>query len=305
MSALGNRRVLILGSQQIAIDVTDFVQNVSFCGADGDGYVFPYLVGVVSSDTDKDKDLYGQTLSEYCFKNNIPCFNGKINTEMIKNLSPDIIFSVYYRRLLSKEMIEIPNMGCINLHPSLLPYDRGPAPVYWAIRNGNKFTGTTLHYIDDGMDTGDIIDCVRIRTDGKTGFELNVELMNKGLEIFSRNYCDIMCKSNSRKKQDNNIATCNIMFDDEMRYIDWSKSALEICNHIRAHAHPYAGSMTYYKGQKVTLWSAEELKISRNGKGPGWFESNEGGIIVQTHTKPIKIIECLTEYELPSKGRFK
>lgn len=304
MNILGNRRVLVLGSQQIAIDVIDFIQSVSFCGADDDGYVFPYLIGVVASDSDKDKGLYGQTVSEYCFENNIPCFNGKISTEMVKNLSPDIIFSVYYRNLLPKDIIEIPNMGCINLHPSLLPYDRGPAPVYWAIRNGNKFTGTTLHYIDSGMDTGDIIDLVRIKINEKTGFDLNVELMNKGLDLFSRNYFDIMRKVNNRKKQDDNIATCNIMFNDEMRYVDWSKSALEICNHIKAHTYPYAGSMTHYKGQKITLWNAEELKISRSGKGPGWFEGNENGIIIQTHTKPIKVTEYLTEYELPAKGRF-
>lgn len=62
--------------------------------------------------------------------------------------------------------------------------------------------------------------------------------------------------------------------------------------------------MTHYKGQKITLWNAEELKISRSGKGPGWFEGNENGIIIQTHTKPIKVTEYLTEYELPAKGRF-
>lgn len=307
MSMLYNYRVLVLGSQQIAMDVIEFVRSISFCGGNGDGYVFPGLVGVIASDVDKDKELYGKTVAEYCFEEGIPCLSDKINANIIKKINPDIIFSIYYRKMISKDIINIPRMGCVNLHPSFLPFDRGPAPVYWAVRNGNSITGTTLHYVDEGMDTGDIIDRVKIKVGNMTGFELNKELMREGLLLFKKNYCDIMCGRNNRMPQHNTCdwPSCNIMYDNNMRYIDWSRSAEEIYNHIRAHARPYSGSIARHKDHEIVLWRAEIMNEYRNEKGPGYFETMGDKLIIQTRTKPIMIKEYVCEYGVPHRGRFK
>ena len=91
--------------------------------------------------------------------------------EEIKNLNPDVICVVAYGKILPKEILEIPRLGCINVHGSLLPKYRGAAPIQWAVINGDEVTGITTMYMDEGMDTGDMIlkEKVKIGEDETTG----------------------------------------------------------------------------------------------------------------------------------------
>lgn len=77
--------------------------------------------------------------------------------DILKDINPDVICVVAYGKIIPKEILEIPKYGCVNVHPSLLPQYRGSAPIQWAILNGDKETGVTTMYLDEGMDSGDII----------------------------------------------------------------------------------------------------------------------------------------------------
>ena len=154
-------RIVVFGCQKIAIDVIDFIRNGSeIVGIDDDGcIVCQKLIGVVTHDEYRDKLFSDESVEEYCSRNNVPSlrFDGKVKLDAIISWNPDIIFSIYYRKILPKEIIDLPKIGVINIHPADLPKNRGPNPTYWVVRRGDDYAFTTLHYIDEGMDTGDII----------------------------------------------------------------------------------------------------------------------------------------------------
>jgi methionyl-tRNA formyltransferase len=91
---------------------------------------------------------------EYVREKNI---NSEFVVQKVKNIKPDLLISVHFSKLIKKELIAIPLLGCLNLHPSLLPFYRGMAPQHWPIINGEKKTGITVHFIDEGIDTGNIV----------------------------------------------------------------------------------------------------------------------------------------------------
>lgn len=279
-------RIVVFGCQKIAIDVLKFIL------ADGQHEV----VGVVTHDEDRDRLFSDQLVSEFCFLNNVPSFrfDGKVDPNMIAALKPDVIFSTYYRKILSKDIIDLPKLGCINLHPGLLPRDRGPNPTYWNVRRGDRYAGVSLHYIDEGMDTGDIIAEDSMEIGNRTGFDLNRDMMEIGYQLFVDNFDSIMDGTNRRYIQDPEKATCNVKFTNNMRYIDWCQPAEVIVNHVRAHAPPYGGSLARRVGSEdnIMVYSAEVIDEPRSDKGPGFFEAvgDFGAIKVQTHTKPVKIL---------------
>ena len=107
--------------------------------------------------------MIASPVKEYAISKNIPVYqpekvkNNPEIIETIKNLKPEVICVVAYGKILPKEILEIPKLGCINVHGSLLPKYRGAAPIQWAVLNGDKTTGVTTMYMDEGMDTGDMI----------------------------------------------------------------------------------------------------------------------------------------------------
>lgn len=127
------------------------------------------IVGVIVTKTndpwysgvDKIANKYGISLFEEININNSECINN------IRKLQPDLIVSVNFAQILKKEMINIPTKGCINTHASLLPMYKGRAPLNWAMINGEKEVGVTVHYIEEGIDTGDIIIQEKIIVDEK------------------------------------------------------------------------------------------------------------------------------------------
>ena len=140
--------------------------------------------------------MVGSPVKEYAISKNIEVFqpvnvrNNPEFIEKIKSLNPDIVCVVAYGKILPKELLESPKLGCINVHGSLLPKYRGAAPIQWAVLNGEKTTGITTMYMDEGMDTGDMIlkQEVKIGEDETTGelwdrlSKIGGELLVKTLE---------------------------------------------------------------------------------------------------------------------------
>lgn len=146
-----------------------------------------------------------------------------------------MIVTCAYGQIVPKGVLDIPRLGCINVHASLLPKYRGGAPIQHAIMNGEKETGITIMYMDEGMDTGDMIDSEKVLIDSKdTLSTLSLKLSKTGAELLERVLPSIIDGTNKRVKQDDHMATYARIIKREDERLDFHKKALEIYNQIRA-----------------------------------------------------------------------
>lgn len=231
------------------------------------------------SDHHEDGTLY-LSVKETAKKSGVPVFQfgkrqyqyGEVK-KVISEIIPDLIVVADYKYLLKREIIEIPKIGCINFHPSLLPKYRGGAPVNWAIIKGENKCGLSVHYIDEGLDTGDIIiqeeidilfeDTVKDIHDKL--FPLYADCTNRVIELFKRG-------NPPRYKQDHFKATIFPRRVPEDGLIDWSRTTKDIYNFIRAITYPYPGAFSFIRGKKYLIWSsmfADEHKMIYKESVPG------------------------------------
>ena len=170
--------------------------------------------------------------------------------EKIKKMNPDVICVVAYGKILPKELLGIPRLGCINVHGSLLPKYRGAAPIQWAVLNGETTTGITTMYMDVGMDTGDMIlkEETKIGENETTG-ELWDRLSVIGGDLLVKTLKLIEEEKAPREKQGEDF-TLAPMLDKEMAKIDWeNKTAVEIKNLVRG-LNPIMGAYSYINDKK-------------------------------------------------------
>lgn len=204
-------------------------------------------------------------VKEYALEKNLKVYQPlkvRKNTEFIeeiKNMNPDIICVVAYGKILPKAILEIPKLGCINVHGSLLPKYRGAAPIQWSVLNGDKETGITTMYMDEGMDTGDMIykEVVEIGEYETTG-ELWDRLSLLGGKLLVKTVADIEKGIAPRIKQEGEFSIAP-MLDREMAKIDWNeKNAEQIKNLVRG-LNPFMGAYTFLNGKKIKIWKVEKI----------------------------------------------
>ncbi len=178
----------------------------------------------------------------------------------IKELDPDLICVVAYGKILPKEILDIPKLGCINVHASLLPKYRGAAPIQWAVINGDKETGVTTMYMDIGMDTGDMILSQKVQIgENETTGELWNRLSKVGGKLLVETIKQIQNGTAPRIKQGEDFTMAK-MLDKEMAKINWQeKTAMQIKNLVRG-LNPIMGAYTFFNDKKVKLWKVEVLK---------------------------------------------
>lgn len=186
--------------------------------------------------------------------------------DQLEKLSPDLIVVAAYGKILPDYVIDYPRLGCINVHPSLLPRYRGAAPIQRAIINGDEKTGVCIMRMDYGLDTGDIILC----TETNIGeYETSGELFDRMAQISGKLLCEAVDAISSGNaaymKQSDEDATYASMIKKSEAEIDWSKSASEISKLI-CGMNPYPLAFTSYRGN--TLKIAEAVKTESEGK-PG------------------------------------
>ena len=175
----------------------------------------------------------------------------------LKEISPDVIVVVAYGKILPKELLDIPKVGCINVHGSLLPQYRGAAPIQWSILNGEKYAGITTMFMDEGMDTGDMLlqEKVRIEENETLG-ELWDRLKVLGGKLLVETLKQIEDGTYKRIKQSEDGVSYAPMLNKEMSKIDWNKTSQEIHNLIRG-LNPIMGAYSYINGKKVKIWKSE------------------------------------------------
>lgn len=265
-------KIIIFGNQQISIECIKILTKIKDVE----------LLAVVGCESQQDSLFGYPSVKEYCQKSGISYYNPtKLDNqflELIRNLKPDLCFSIYYRNIFSQEYILVPPMGFINVHPSLLPKYRGPVPTLWAILNDEKKVGVTLHYIDSGIDTGDIIAQIGCEIPKEiTGYELNNLLMGKGIELFRQQLPLILKNENRRVKQNHVSATYFGPFSQKLRIINWYLPVEEISRQIQALTSPYSGAKASIADKEILFWKTQIVEYSKEKlSGPGKIIKVEG-----------------------------
>lgn len=290
--------VLFMGTPDFARDSLEAIFNAEH-----------NVIGIVTN-PDKPKGrgmkMILSPVKEFALEHNIPVYqpltvkNNDEFIEKIEELHPDIICVVAYGKILPKEILNIPQYGCINVHASLLPKYRGAAPIQWAVLNGETVTGVTTMYMDEGMDTGDILLTkeVSIGEDETTG-ELWDRLSKIGGELLTKTIDKIENGITIRVPQGNDY-TMAPMLSKEMAKINWKeKKSKEIKNLVRG-LDPIMGAYTMYQDKKIKLWKVDIVKnceIGQEEQLPGeiLIANDKQGLYIKTIDGVIKVTEIQGE----------
>lgn len=230
------------------------------------------IIGVVTN-VDKPKGrgmkLVASPVKEFALEKGLTIFQPmkvRNNPEFIneiKKLQPDVICVVAYGKILPQELLDIPKLGCINVHGSLLPKYRGAAPIQWSVLNGDKTTGITTMYMDVGIDTGDMILKQEVEIgDNETTGELWKRLSEIGGNLLVKTL-DLIEKGKAPREKQGEDYTLAPMLSKEMAKIDWENTtAIEIKNLVRG-LNPIMGAYSFLKGKKIKFWKVEVVEESK------------------------------------------
>lgn len=174
--------------------------------------------------------------------------------DQIRAFKPDLLITAAYGKILTKELLEVPVYGCINVHGSLLPAYRGAAPINWAVINGERKTGITTMYTDVGIDTGDMLlkKELEIAPDMTVG-ELHDKMAVLGAEVLMNTLTALKNGTLQRIPQEDSQSSYAPMMNKELGHIDWNKSALVIHNLVRG-TDPWPGAYTFLLGNRMRVW---------------------------------------------------
>jgi len=200
--------------------------------------------------------------------------------EEMKRLAPDVVAIIAYGQIISQRLIDLPRLGWINLHASLLPKYRGAAPINWAIVNGETRTGVTSMQIDAGLDTGPML--LKYETEigrDETAPELTARLAEAGAPLIAETLRGIESGKIAATAQDGSQATLAPPLKKEDGRIDWWLSARKIYNRIRG-LQPWPGAFTTFRGKSCQIWG-KPLKPVAVGGMPGiLLPTKEDGLLV-------------------------
>ncbi|MDI9568180.1 MAG: methionyl-tRNA formyltransferase [Bacillota bacterium] len=180
--------------------------------------------------------------------------------EKLAGFAPDLIVVVAYGKILPREVLELPPLGCINVHASLLPRYRGAAPIHWAIIRGEGVTGVTTMYIDEGMDTGDIIlqEEVPILPEDNAG-TLHDKLAHAGARLLLDTVARIKAGTAPRIPQPEEGVSYAPPLERTDEILDWNRPARQLWFQVRG-LNPWPGAMTYWQGEILKVWEVSPLK---------------------------------------------
>ena len=282
------KKIIIFGCQKITVDIFQFLlkdKNIE-------------ISLIVTYETLSDISKGQKSLIDIAKKNKIPTLNpneiDKSLIDNIKKISPDIIISCYYRKIFPSELILIPRLGIVNIHPSLLPEFRGPVPTAWAILNDKKITGVTIHKIEKEIDTGDIYAQSKFKIGkNETGYELHLRSMQEGLYLFKKIFKSLISGKLKTKPQKKGGSYYGILKLDTR--INWSMSAKYIKNFVRVMALPYSPAYTrlnnkYFFINKCSIYKNKDYIIKSPGKILKIYKKNkivvscsDGAILIENY----------------------
>ncbi|HAM92589.1 MAG TPA: methionyl-tRNA formyltransferase [Phascolarctobacterium succinatutens] len=216
--------------------------------------------------------------------------------ELLHELQPELIVVAAFGQFLSKEILELPKYGCINVHASLLPKYRGAAPIQYAIIKGEKESGVTIMQMDIGMDTGAMLDKVVVPiAENTTMGELHDALREQGAALLLQVIDKIATGTAVAEPQDNEQATYATLLDRSMEHIDWSKTAQEVHNLIRGF-NPAPSTFTKLpNGKSLKIWGSKMTGKSSAAAAGTVIETGKHSFFVACGEGVLEITEVQPE----------
>lgn len=230
----------------------------------------------------------------------------KEDYQAVADLKPDLIITAAYGQIVPQAVLNIPRLGCINVHASLLPLYRGGAPVHQAIIDGQEKTGVTIMYMVKKMDAGDMIAQKEtpILEEDTVGI-LYDRLSDLGAKLLKETLPDILKGTNQRIPQDENLVTYAPTLSREDERLDWNMSARQVYNKVRG-TNPWPGSYTTYQGKTVKIWAGQ---VHQCENAMRHHAHQDNGTIVKIFKDAIGVkvndgVYLITELQLEGKKRM-
>ena len=220
--------------------------------------------------------------------------------EQLKELAPDVIVVVAFGQILSRQVLDIPRLGCVNVHASLLPKYRGAAPIQWAILDGETCTGVTTMLMDEGIDTGNMLEKLEVPiAPDETGGSLHDKLSRAGAELIRSTLRRLEAGTLVPEPQTEEGTCYARMLTKTMGDIDWNMDAAAIERLIRG-LNPWPSAYTHLDGRTLKIWKAQVREGNPEGVCGQILETGRDSISVKTGNGVL----VLQEVQLEGKKRM-
>ena len=251
------------------------------------------------------KEMQYTPVKEYALEQGIPVYQPERVRrpecmEELKKYHADVCVVIAFGQILPKEILEMTPYGCINVHASLLPKYRGAAPIQWAIINGETVSGVTTMQMDEGLDTGDMLEKVEIPLGNKiTGGELHDLLAEAGAKLCVQTLEKLEKGELKPEKQGEMTTAYARMLDKKLGNIDWNHSAVEIERLIRG-LNPWPSAYTTWNGKTMKIWDADVVGTQTTAEPGTIIEVTKQAFFVQTGEGVLRI----NELQIPGKKKM-
>ncbi|AEY66076.1 methionyl-tRNA formyltransferase [Clostridium sp. BNL1100] len=286
-------KIIFMGTPEFAVPSLEMLIN--------EGYKVIAVVTQPDKPKGRGNKLAAPPVKEFALEHGITVLQpAKIKTpefvEQIRELTPDLLITAAYGKIISKEMLDVPTLGCINVHGSLLPAYRGAAPIQWSIIHGEKVTGITTMFTDVGLDTGDMLlkKELEIGSDMTAG-ELHDAMAVLGAQVLKETLLELKKGTLVRKPQDDSLSSYAPIITKEVGLIDWNKTAQQVHNLVRGTS-PWPGAYTFLNESKMRVWKTCISNLENN-------QNYCPGEIVKVDDKGL-LVKCSDGYILISELQF-
>ena len=252
------------------------------------------------------KEMQFTPVKECALRHGIPVFQPKKVrdpecVEELKKYQADVCVVIAFGQILPKEILEMTPYGCINVHASLLPSYRGAAPIQWAVIRGEKISGVTTMQMDEGLDTGDMLEKTEIILDEKeTGGSLHDKLAEAGAKLCVHTLDKLVQGDLTPQKQGERPTEYARMLDKKLGDINWEQSAVEIERLIRG-LNPWPSAYTDWNGKTMKIWEADAVPGENTEKAPGTItDVTKDDFAVQTGDGQLRV----RALQIPGKKRM-
>ena len=290
-------KVVFMGTPDFAVGALDALVEA--------GHEVVAVVTQPDKPKGRGKEMQMTPVKACALKHNIEVFQPvKIKTpeavEILKRYEADLFVVAAFGQILSKEILDMPKYGCVNIHASLLPKYRGAAPIQWAILDGEKETGVTIMQMNEGLDTGDMLTKVIVPIeDTDTGESLFDKLADAGAKLLIETIPQMEAGILKAEPQDDSLSTYAKMIKKEMGHIDWNKEAVVLERLVRG-MNSWPSAYTHFNGKTLKVWEAA-VETGDTGFVPGTVaEVTKNSIKVQTG----KDLLVLKQVQLEGKKRM-
>lgn len=285
-------KVIFMGTPDFAVGALEAIVEA--------GHEVVLVVTQEDKPKGRGKEIQYTPVKEAAMKHGIEVYQPhRVKTEesvaKLKEFAADVFVVAAYGQILSKEILDMPKYGCVNIHASLLPKYRGAAPIQWSIINGEKVTGVTTMMMAEGLDTGDMLEKIQVEiTDEETGGSLHDKLMEAGAKLILSTLTKLEEGTATRTVQDDSKSCYAKMLDKKLGDIDFTKSAEEIERLVRG-LNPWPSAYTRYNGKTLKVWKAEVMDKEYAGEHGQIVDKTKKSIIVKTGKGALAITELQVE----------